>query len=610
MASIVKLEECFVTDLKPVVIKLKRISLTTEQEEYCSKIKSASNYASDFKSKMEIMEDKIRSQYTDLKNAVIKLKRISLTTEQKEYLKKIKKCPPKYASDFQSEIEIVEEKRKNPYKIQFSKKSKQSEKENEDPKNFIEEQQPFACVYCEKSFFQVHEVKKHIKFCVILKKILSNDKKDSVKQEGIEDTPTSPTNKITNAGLTEKMLYLYDTLLKQSEKDPERDIIGPFMIKPCEETYPDYYSVINNPMDMETIKKRIKSNSYKTLKKFKSDVILMFENCKAYNEPTSILHQDACELQKFFNDINQSQIPHRKKHNSDKENDKENDGKQSEKNCIQNESESIQLMPQKSVMKIQNPYTDVISSRESFQELQIPENEELSDYEKIRNKNIAEQKAMFLNSLKKSALALSTSMTPVTPKRPRPKLFAPRTEPNRKSSRSCVVKENSYYEKPIYFEKVDSSFEGLPRKRRKSMPSLGARFDPNIDILQPEDITEEMLDNVATPSIGKIRHEDGTTCHQCRIKTMDNKTICRSGKCSGNRGMFCGTCLQNRYGQDARKALKNPNWWCPPCMNVCNCSICRTRIGKGATPYGTTKVAKERGFQSVHHYLKYKHALN
>ena len=98
---------------------------------------------------------------------------------------------------------------------------------------------------------------------------MSNDKKDSVKQEGLKDTTTSPTKEITNAGLTEIFMYLYDTLLEQSEKDPERDIIGPFMIKPCEETYPDYYSVIKHPIDMETIKKRIKSNLYKTLKSSK-----------------------------------------------------------------------------------------------------------------------------------------------------------------------------------------------------------------------------------------------------------------------------------------------------------------------------------------------------
>ena len=387
------------------------------------------------------------------------------------------------------------------------------------------------------------------------------------------------------------------------------------MKKPCEETYPDYYSIINNPMDMETIKKRIESNSYKTLKKFKSDVNLMFDNCIAYNDPTSILHQDAIELQIFFNKVYQSQIPHRKKDNSDKENseendkkdDNENDGTQKEKDCIQNESEGIQLTPQKSFVKIQNPYTDGISSRESFQELQIPENEELSDYEKIRNKNIAEQKAMFLNSLKKSALALSTSMTPKQPKQSKPKIFSPITEPIIRSKRilerRSSAKENQNDDKPI------TEYKELPHKRRKSMPSRCTGFNPNIDILQPEDVTEEMLANVL-PLVRKIRDsESGTTCHQCRIKTMDTKTICRSGRCTGNRGMFCGSCLKNRYGQDACKALKNPNWWCPPCLNICNCSICLKRKGKGATPLGATQYAQEQGFQSVHHYLKYKHTL-
>merc|ERR1712242_487018 len=75
----------------------------------------------------------------------------------------------------------------------------------------------------------------------------------------------------------------------------------------------------------------------------------------------------------------------------------------------------------------------------------------------------------------------------------------------------------------------------------------------------------------------------GTTCHQCRQKTTDTKTICRSGECVGVRGQFCGSCLRNRYGGEAREALKDPHWKCPPCRNFCNCSICRNRNGKGAT---------------------------
>ena len=81
------------TDLKPVVIKLRRISLTTEQQEYCNKMKSASKGVTD-------------CLVPDLKTAVIKLERISLTTEQEKYLSKLKRT-----SDFQSEIDIVKERK-------------------------------------------------------------------------------------------------------------------------------------------------------------------------------------------------------------------------------------------------------------------------------------------------------------------------------------------------------------------------------------------------------------------------------------------------------------------------------------------------------------------
>ena len=43
-------------------------------------------------------------------------------------------------------------------------------------------------------------------------------------------------------------------------------------------------------------------------------------------------------------------------------------------------------------------------------------------------------------------------------------------------------------------------------------------------------------------------------------------------------GMFCGVYLKNRYGMDIKEALKDDNWWCPPCMDYCNCSNPRKRI--------------------------------
>jgi hypothetical protein len=79
------------------------------------------------------------------------------------------------------------------------------------------------------------------------------------------------------------MLYLYETLLNHRNCEGHA-IIQPFMVKPCIKDYPDYYSIIENPIDMQTINDRIRSsNYYKTFEEFSNDIALMFDNCKKYN---------------------------------------------------------------------------------------------------------------------------------------------------------------------------------------------------------------------------------------------------------------------------------------------------------------------------------------
>ncbi|KAF4073730.1 hypothetical protein AMELA_G00246740 [Ameiurus melas] len=89
--------------------------------------------------------------------------------------------------------------------------------------------------------------------------------------------------------------------------------------------------------------------------------------------------------------------------------------------------------------------------------------------------------------------------------------------------------------------------------RRKSRKRSSVRM--------PEDITEEELDNVADRAKDKILDkENGSTCHQCRQKTLDTKTECRNPYCQGVKGQFCGPCLRNRYGEDVRTALLDPEY--------------------------------------------------
>ncbi|XP_044149189.1 cell division cycle-associated 7-like protein [Bufo gargarizans] len=140
----------------------------------------------------------------------------------------------------------------------------------------------------------------------------------------------------------------------------------------------------------------------------------------------------------------------------------------------------------------------------------------------------------------------------------------------------------------------DEDREEIRRRRRASKSNYRA----------VEDITEEELDNVAVTVKDKTYDKIlGSTCHQCRQKTTDTKTFCRNPGCGGVRGQFCGPCLRNRYGEDVREALLDPEWICPPCRDICNCSYCRKRDGRCATGM-LIHLAKFSGYDNVKEYLE------
>lgn len=152
-------------------------------------------------------------------------------------------------------------------------------------------------------------------------------------------------------------------------------------------------------------------------------------------------------------------------------------------------------------------------------------------------------------------------------------------------------------------EDSDNSSEEYTTKRTVYKVNKSP-YDPD-SIPSVDEITEEMLNNIAEKSSTKEYCKmNGTSCHQCRQKTLDTKTVCRSGECIGIRGQFCGPCLRGRYGESALEALKDPDWACPPCRGLCNCSICRTR--SGLRPTGIlAPVVQEEGFSSVMDYLQH-----
>lgn len=85
-------------------------------------------------------------------------------------------------------------------------------------------------------------------------------------------------------------------------------LIDPFEKLPDRTAIPDYYHTITNPMAVDTIKKNMKRKKYRSVEQAMSDIDLMFENAKTYNEDESELHQAAMELQALAHTLAAEQL--------------------------------------------------------------------------------------------------------------------------------------------------------------------------------------------------------------------------------------------------------------------------------------------------------------
>nr|XP_019946334.1 PREDICTED: cell division cycle-associated 7-like protein [Paralichthys olivaceus] len=265
------------------------------------------------------------------------------------------------------------------------------------------------------------------------------------------------------------------------------------------------------------------------------------------------------------------------------------------------------------------------------EEEQLEEEEEEEEKEEVlsqslrkREKNIKENKAMlsklFADLTTMADLTLPTTLQKKkrqateksTPRKRRfePELGSERRNPSRKARppENFGVEEKSMpvtHRSPRTVDirrlvQVDEEHVGDGRKKKRSVGSRRSQFV----VRSVDDITEEDLDNIAYRSKDKIWDKDnGSSCHQCRQKTLDTKTVCRSGFCVGAKGQFCGPCLKNRYGEDVRTVLLDPTWSCPLCRGMCNCSLCRKKEGRCATGI-LVGLARYNGHGNVHEYLE------
>ncbi|XP_056271040.1 cell division cycle-associated 7-like protein [Pseudoliparis swirei] len=258
---------------------------------------------------------------------------------------------------------------------------------------------------------------------------------------------------------------------------------------------------------------------------------------------------------------------------------------------------------------------------EKEEEEKADKEELLSQSLKKRDKNIQENKAM-LAKLFADLSTMADLTLPTTPQKKKrasengttrkrkfePEIGTERRNPYRKARppENFAVEEKS---EPLSIRsprnvdirrlvEVDEDF--VEKKKRRRQSSRRIKFE----VRSVDDITQEDLDNIAGCSKDKIwDKENGSSCHQCRQKTLDTKTVCRSGFCVGGKGQFCRPCLKNRYGEEVRDVLLDPTWSCPICRDMCNCSLCRKKEGRCATGI-LVRLARYNGHDHVHGYLE------
>uniref|UniRef100_A0A672NBD7 Protein polybromo-1 n=1 Tax=Sinocyclocheilus grahami TaxID=75366 RepID=A0A672NBD7_SINGR len=99
-----------------------------------------------------------------------------------------------------------------------------------------------------------------------------------------------------------RMKMLYAAVTEAHETGTGRRLCDLFMVKPSKKGYPDYYQIIQDPMDLRTIENNIRTERYNNEEALMDDIKLMFRNARHYNEEGSQVYNDANILEKMVKD--------------------------------------------------------------------------------------------------------------------------------------------------------------------------------------------------------------------------------------------------------------------------------------------------------------------
>nr|QYV43163.1 polybromo [Colaphellus bowringi] len=110
-----------------------------------------------------------------------------------------------------------------------------------------------------------------------------------------DDSPENSTFEDDDANLFEELF----TAVMTAKDDNNKLLHNTFQLLPSKKKYPDYYEVVEQPVDLKMIAVKVQNNKYKYLVEMERDLLLMCKNACLYNEPGSLIYKQAKALRKF-----------------------------------------------------------------------------------------------------------------------------------------------------------------------------------------------------------------------------------------------------------------------------------------------------------------------
>ncbi|XP_063052007.1 transcription activator BRG1 [Engraulis encrasicolus] len=105
--------------------------------------------------------------------------------------------------------------------------------------------------------------------------------------------------------LTKKMKKIVEAIIKYKDGSNGRQLSEAFIQLPSRKELPEYYELIQKPMDFRKIKERIRSHRYRSLNDLERDVMLLCENAQTFNLEGSLIYEDSIVLQSVFTSLRQ-----------------------------------------------------------------------------------------------------------------------------------------------------------------------------------------------------------------------------------------------------------------------------------------------------------------